>query len=60
MHCWEAEDRVPRRPELTQFRRRLRYHQAQTFASATLEELLDTNVLPTQTATALRDRYLPS
>ncbi len=28
-HCWEAEDRVPRRPELTEFRRRLRYHQAQ-------------------------------
>ena len=30
------------------------------FASATLEELLDTNVRPTQTATALRGRYLPS
>jgi hypothetical protein len=29
LHCWEAEDRVPRRPELTEFRRRLRYHQAQ-------------------------------
>jgi hypothetical protein len=28
-HCWEAEDRVPRRPELTEFRRRLRYHQSQ-------------------------------
>jgi hypothetical protein len=28
-YCWEAEDRVPRRPELTEFRRRLRYHQAQ-------------------------------
>jgi PD-(D/E)XK nuclease superfamily protein len=28
-HCWEAEDHVPRRPELTDFRRRLRYHQAQ-------------------------------
>jgi hypothetical protein len=27
-HCWEAEDRVPRRPELTEFRRRLRYHQS--------------------------------
>jgi hypothetical protein len=27
--CWEAEDRVPRRPELTEFRRRLRYHQSQ-------------------------------
>jgi hypothetical protein len=27
-HCWEADDRVPRRPELTEFRRRLRYHQA--------------------------------
>ncbi len=30
-----------------------------TFASATLEELLDANVLPAQTATAVRDRYLP-
>jgi hypothetical protein len=29
LHCWEAEDRVPRRPELTEFRRRLRCHQAQ-------------------------------
>jgi PD-(D/E)XK nuclease superfamily protein len=28
-HCWEAEDRVPRRPEMTEFRRRLRYHQSQ-------------------------------
>ena len=28
MHCWEAEDRVPGRPEMTDFRRRLRYHQA--------------------------------
>ena len=28
-HCWEAEDHVPRRPELTEFRRTLRYHQAQ-------------------------------
>jgi len=28
MHCWEADDRVPRRPEMTDFRRRLRYHQA--------------------------------
>jgi PD-(D/E)XK nuclease superfamily protein len=28
-HCWEADDNVPRRPELTEFRRRLRYHQAQ-------------------------------
>jgi hypothetical protein len=28
MHCWEAEDRVPGRPEMTEFRRRLRYHQA--------------------------------
>jgi hypothetical protein len=31
-----------------------------TFASATVEQLLDANVLPAQTATALRDRYLPS
>ena len=28
-HCWEVDDHVPRRPEMTQFRRRLRYHQAQ-------------------------------
>jgi hypothetical protein len=28
-HCWEADDRVPRRPEMTAFRRKLRYHQAQ-------------------------------
>ncbi len=28
-HSWEADDHVPRRPELTEFRRRLRLHQAQ-------------------------------
>jgi hypothetical protein len=28
-HCWEADDHVPRRPAMTAFRRRLRYHQAQ-------------------------------
>src|SRR5437870_5010265 len=28
-HCWEAGDRVPGRPEMTEFRRRLRYHQSQ-------------------------------
>ena len=28
-HCWEEVDHVPGRPELTDFRRRLRYHQAQ-------------------------------
>lgn len=28
-HCWEAEDRVPGRPAMTEFRRRLRLHQAQ-------------------------------
>jgi hypothetical protein len=28
-HCWEADDRVPRRPEMTEFRRRARYHQSQ-------------------------------
>jgi hypothetical protein len=28
-YCWEAEDRVPRRPAMTEFRRRLRFHQAQ-------------------------------
>jgi hypothetical protein len=27
-HCWEAEDHVPLRPELTAFRRKLRYQQA--------------------------------
>jgi PD-(D/E)XK nuclease superfamily len=27
-YCWEAEDHVPRRPEMTEFRRSLRYHQA--------------------------------
>lgn len=29
MHCWEAGDQVPGRPEMTDFRRSLRYHQAQ-------------------------------
>ena len=28
-HCWEADDRVPGRPEMTDFRRQVRYHQAQ-------------------------------
>jgi hypothetical protein len=28
-HCWENDDRVPGRPETTEFRRRLRYHQSQ-------------------------------
>jgi PD-(D/E)XK nuclease superfamily protein len=28
-HCWEAEDRVPGRPGMTEFRRTVRYHQAQ-------------------------------
>jgi hypothetical protein len=27
-HCWEADDRVPGRPAMTAFRRRLRFHQA--------------------------------
>jgi hypothetical protein len=27
-HCWEHDDRVPGRPAMTEFRRRLRYHQA--------------------------------
>ena len=27
-HCWEAEDQVPRRPAMTEFRRRLRLQQA--------------------------------
>jgi hypothetical protein len=31
-----------------------------TFASTTLEEILDANILPTHTARALRDRYLPT
>jgi hypothetical protein len=29
MHCWEPADRVPGRPQMTDFRQRLRYHQAQ-------------------------------
>ena len=29
VHCWEADDHVPRKPAMTEFRRRLRYHQAQ-------------------------------
>jgi PD-(D/E)XK nuclease superfamily protein len=28
-YCWEADDEVPRRPAMTEFRRRLRFHQAQ-------------------------------
>ena len=28
VHCWEAVDRVPGRPEMTAFRRRVRLHQA--------------------------------
>jgi PD-(D/E)XK nuclease superfamily len=28
-HCWETDDRVPARSAMTEFRRRLRYHQAQ-------------------------------
>jgi hypothetical protein len=28
-HCWEAEDHVSNQPAMTEFRRRLRYHQAQ-------------------------------
>jgi PD-(D/E)XK nuclease superfamily len=28
-NCWEADDRVPGRPEMTDFRRGLRYHQSQ-------------------------------
>jgi hypothetical protein len=28
-HCWEADDRVPGRPAMTEFRRTLRYHHAQ-------------------------------
>ena len=27
LHCWEADDRVPGRPQMTDFRRSLRYHQ---------------------------------
>ncbi len=26
-YCWEADDNVPRQPAMTEFRRRLRYHQ---------------------------------
>jgi hypothetical protein len=28
-HCWEAEDQIHRRPAMSAFRRRTRYHQAQ-------------------------------
>jgi PD-(D/E)XK nuclease superfamily protein len=28
-YCWEADDQIRRRPAMTQFRRRTRYHQAQ-------------------------------
>jgi PD-(D/E)XK nuclease superfamily len=28
-YCWEADDNVPRRPDMTAFRRRIRLHQAQ-------------------------------
>jgi len=28
VHCWEADDRVPGRPEMTAFRRRVRHHQS--------------------------------
>jgi hypothetical protein len=28
-HCWEADDEIPRRPAMTEFRRRARFHQAQ-------------------------------
>jgi hypothetical protein len=31
-----------------------------TFASTTLEELLDSDAIPPKTATALRDRYVAS
>jgi hypothetical protein len=27
-HAWEADDQIPRRPAMTAFRRRMRYHQA--------------------------------
>jgi hypothetical protein len=27
--CWEADDTIPRRPEMSAFRRKARYHQAQ-------------------------------
>jgi hypothetical protein len=27
-HCWDRDDQVPRRPAMTEFRRRLRFHQA--------------------------------
>jgi hypothetical protein len=27
-HCWEADDQIKQRPEMTEFRRRTRYHQA--------------------------------
>ncbi len=59
----QARRRPPRRQH--GLRRRVRRYRAllddqSTFASATVEDLLDADVLPAQTATALRDRYLPS
>jgi hypothetical protein len=33
LHCWEGVDRVPGRPQLTDFRRRLRYQQARCRAA---------------------------
>ena len=29
LHCWEADDRVPGRPQMTEFRQRARVQQAQ-------------------------------
>jgi hypothetical protein len=33
VHSWEADDRVPGRPELTAFRRQLRHHQSRWLES---------------------------
>jgi len=63
-HCWEPDDHVPRQPAMIDFAeacdryRRLLVDQS-TFSSMTLEELLDGSVLPTHTAAALRERYIP-
>jgi hypothetical protein len=55
--CWEADDKVPGRPQMTKFPRRLRYRNLladqSTFFSVTVEELLDADVLRPQTAAAL-------
>jgi hypothetical protein len=37
-HCWEEDDRVPSRPGMTEFRRTLRYHHAQSREGRLVDE----------------------